>query len=200
MVDYISYPPVAQLVEQLPFKETVVGSSPTGGTDKLHMKIILALDSIRSTHNVGSLFRTSDACGVDEIILGGITPGPIDRFGRPRPDVAKVALGAELTIPWKACENLMDYLNDARSNGVRIIALEQSDRSVSLFDEIEKKDIDTILVVGNEVDGVSPEILALADTVWEIPQLGAKESLNVSVAGGVALYHLTKISGRLDTI
>lgn len=155
--------------------------------------ITLVLDSIRSCHNVGSLFRTSDSFGISKIILGGITPSPIDKYGRKRADIAKVALGAEDTIPYECVADLATFLKKQKQveSEIQIISLEQVEHSIPLFDiaqgkqEVLKK---IILVIGNEVDGVSPEILALSDFVVEIPQMGEKESLNVSVATGIALF------------
>lgn len=156
-------------------------------------EITLILDSIRSTHNVGSVFRTSDSFGISKIILGGITPGPIDKYGRKRPDIAKVALGAEDTISYECVADLATYLKNIKQEEpeVQIISLEQVEHSIPLFDVVQgKQDVSQkiILVIGNEVDGVSKEILALSDFVVEIPQMGEKESLNVSVATGIALF------------
>lgn len=174
-------------------------------TRKNH-QIILVLDNIRSCHNVGSVFRTSDSFGVSKIILGGITPGPIDKYGRKRSDITKVALGAEDTIPYECVADLATYLKKQKQEEpeIRIISLEQAENSVSLYDlffPVVSNDSITgpisefveglqkiILVVGNEVDGVSKEVLALSDLVVEIPQMGEKESLNVSVATGIALF------------
>ena len=162
------------------------------------MKFTVALDSIRSTHNVGSIFRTADCVGVSHIVLGGITPSPIDRFGRPRKDVAKVALGAQETITYEPQANLVEFLLQEKNKGSYIVALEQGVLSVDMFDFTPPKNLqEIILVVGNEVEGVSKEVLELCDVVLEIPQVGLKESLNVSVATGIALYHISKIIGTL---
>ena len=160
--------------------------------------ISVLLHNIRSTHNVGSVFRTSDALGVTKIYLSGYTPTPIDRFGKPRRDIAKVALGAEKTIPWEYVSNpesLIKRLKNPLSLKLRrgkekyqIISLEQSKNSVD-YKKIKVK-YPVLFVVGNEVDGISKELLSLSDIVAEIPMKGDKESLNVSVAFGVALFRI----------
>jgi 23S rRNA (guanosine2251-2'-O)-methyltransferase len=153
-------------------------------------KVILILDNIRSVHNAGSLFRTADGCGVSEIFLCGTTPTPIDRFGRARSDFAKVSLGSEKTISWKFFGETSDAIGDAKKEGYHIILLEQDSQSVSYDTKIPHEKI--ALVLGPEVSGMSEEIISLADTIIEIPMRGQKESLNVSVAGGIAMYEIMK--------
>lgn len=149
--------------------------------------LTLILDNIRSVHNVGSLFRTADAVGVERLVLCGYTPDPIDRFGRARKDFAKVSLGAEISVPWSHRDCAMDAIRDMKAKGFIVAALEQDPRSSSLFDWQPPHD-KVALVLGNEIGGISPEVLDAADTILEIPMRGEKESLNVSVAGGIALY------------
>jgi len=149
-------------------------------------KKFVVLDNIRSVHNVGSIFRTSDALGVDKIYLCGCTPTPKDRFGRDRSDLAKVALGAEKSIEWKYCKTTSDALKILKKEKVKIIALEQAKNSVD-YKKV-KVDGDTAIVLGEEVKGLSQEILDSVDVIAEIPMKGIKESLNVSVAFGVAGY------------
>ncbi|MDP3955817.1 MAG: RNA methyltransferase [bacterium] len=144
--------------------------------------------NIRSVHNVGSFFRTCDATNVKKLYLTGYTPTPIDRFGRTRADVTKTALGAEKTVAWEQQPDIFDLLTALKQEGVAIVALEQSERSL-LYSEYEIKK-PTALIVGNEPDGIAEQILALCDAVIEIPMYGEKESLNVSVSLGVALYQL----------
>ena len=177
-------PPIAQLVEQLPFKEKVVGSTPTGRT----MKKVVVLDNIRSVHNVGSIFRTSDALGVNKIFLCGCTPTPRDRFGRDRKDLAKVALGAEKSIEWEYSESTESAIKKLKKESVQIIALEQAENSVD-YKKIKIKK-DSAIILGEEVKGLSKTILNLVDIVAEIPMRGIKESLNVSVAFGVAGFRI----------
>lgn len=152
------------------------------------MKKAVILDNIRSVYNVGSIFRTADALGIDKIFLCGTTPAPIDRFGRERKDLAKVALGAEKKVEWEYCKNTSDILKRLKKEGFEVIAIEQAK------DSIEYKDIKpkypVVIVVGNEVGGIDKKILSLCDIIAEIPMKGAKESLNVSVAFGVAAFRI----------
>ncbi len=152
--------------------------------------LTLILHNIRSVHNVGSIFRTADAAGVSKIILSGYTPSPLDRFGRARKDFVKVSLGAEASVPWEVAEDITLALEQLKKDSCKIVALEQSPNSTPLFDY--KPEGNIALIVGNEVDGVEPALLKIADTIVEIPMRGQKESLNVSVATGVALFALVK--------
>lgn len=154
------------------------------------MKKILVLENIRSVHNVGAIFRTADAIGIDEIILVGYTPAPVDRFGRAREDLHKAALGAEQSVAWRQIseDGLVDFLNNLRADGFKIIALEQAENSVD-YKSVEVLS-DVAIVVGNEVTGVSKRVLDVSDSVAEIEMAGKKESLNVSVATGILLFRL----------
>jgi 23S rRNA (guanosine2251-2'-O)-methyltransferase len=156
--------------------------------------LIFFLDNIRSAHNVGSILRTAECFGVDEVILGGVTPAPVDRFGRANEKVCKVSLGAEQLVTWRSVsgnDDVTELLNQYKREGYVISALEQSNRSTLLHDvqHVEKR----ILILGEETKGVDPTMLAIVDEIIEIPQRGAKESLNVSVATGIAVYHLTML-------
>lgn len=151
------------------------------------MTMSLILYNIRSAHNVGSIFRTADAAGVDHIYLVGTTPQPIDRFGRPVGRIAKVALGAEQTVPWtyveeKDAQALVEKLKD---EGQKIVSVEQDNRSVD-YKEWQQTE-DTVFVLGDEVQGVSQDMLNMSDAIIEILMKGKKESLNVSVAAGIVL-------------
>lgn len=151
---------------------------------------VLILENLRSVENVGSIFRTADGFGVSKIILVGTTPAPLDRFGRKRQDFAKVSLGAENFLEWEHVQekDLGFRIQDLRMDGFQIIALEQAENSKTLW-ECKPKGM-FALVVGSEVDGVSKEILELVDEIVEIPMRGRKESLNVSVSTGIALFVL----------
>lgn len=151
---------------------------------------ILILDNLRSIENVGSIFRTADGFGVSKIVLTGTTPAPLDRFSRVRTDLAKVALGAEKSVSWEYQTNTLNVVEGLRKDGYKILALEQDNRSRRLKELVPPDKF--AIVVGNEVGGVQKEILDVADVIVEIPMEGAKESLNVSVATGVALFHLLK--------
>jgi 23S rRNA (guanosine2251-2'-O)-methyltransferase len=150
---------------------------------------VLVLDTIRSAHNTGSMFRTADGAGVSRIILCGYTPAPVEKE-KARPDIAKVALGAERAIPWSVAESAHEAVGMLKAQGYVILALErtQGAKDILAYEAPQK----FALIVGNEVDGVSPELLSLCDDVLEIPMRGMKESLNVSVSTGIALYQLLK--------
>jgi 23S rRNA (guanosine2251-2'-O)-methyltransferase len=150
------------------------------------MEAILILHDIRSAHNVGSLFRTADAVGISKIYMSKISPSPLDRFGRERSDIAKTALGAEKTIPWVQYESIEVVISALKEEGYVIVAIEQSSQAIDYKSIPHYEKIAFIL--GNEVGGISQEILVLVDTIVEIPMKGEKESLNVAVAGGVVLF------------
>ncbi|MFT7557981.1 MAG: 23S rRNA (guanosine2251-2'-O)-methyltransferase [Planctomycetota bacterium] len=151
---------------------------------------IVVLNNLRSVHNVGSIFRTAEAAGVSQIFLVGTTPTPIDRFGRKRRDLAKVALGAEDMVAWEYRETLTEVVRELREQGVTIVAVEQSPTSVSY--RAYTPDDACALVFGNEPEGLAPEDIALCDAVIEIPMFGKKESLNVSVTAGIILYRFAE--------
>lgn len=148
------------------------------------MQTILILDNVRSTHNVGSIFRTADAAGISKIYLVGTTPDPLDRFGRVQTDIAKTALGAEKTISWEHADNTLEILNKYPNHFK--IALEQSENSMD-YKDIKTKD-KNIIILGAEVTGLPKDIIDKCDVIAEIPMAGGKESLNVSVATGVFLF------------
>ena len=156
-----------------------------------HMKSILILHDIRSAQNVGSLFRTADAAGITHIYLSAITPQPIDRFGRYRSDIAKTALGAERSISWSSYTDISALIGELRSVGTQIIAIEQSPRAVDYKTVSVARD--TAFILGNEVGGIPPEILKQVGIIAQIPMRGSKESLNVAVAGGIALFRMLGI-------
>ena len=150
---------------------------------------MVILDNIRSAHNVGSIFRTSDGAGVSRILLGGYTPAPIDRFGREQPEITKTSLGATKTVPWEsvAAEALGAKIKELQTAGFTIVAVEQANDSVLLQDfSLQGK---TCYIFGNEIEGVRSEILNLSDTILEIPMQGHKESLNVGVSVGIVLFN-----------
>ncbi|HYC83440.1 MAG TPA: TrmH family RNA methyltransferase [Candidatus Paceibacterota bacterium] len=148
----------------------------------------LILHNIRSAHNVGSIFRTADAAGVAKVFISGYTPQPIDRFGRPVGEIAKTALGAEQTVPWEYQESVSKIITSLRKQSVEIIALEQDAKSVDY--KKYKPAGSFALLLGNEVEGVEKKLLKRSDAIVEIPMAGEKESLNVSVAAGIALFRL----------
>lgn len=152
---------------------------------------ILILPDIRSAENVGAIFRTADAVGISKIYLVGITPAPIDRFGRDRSDIAKSALGAEKSVLWEQRENLAELINELKEKNFKIIALEQDEKSVDYKDvKIGERNA---FLLGTETTGLPKEILDICDVIAEIPMKGEKESLNVSVSFGVAIFRILNI-------
>lgn len=166
-------------------------------------EIVLILNDIRSVENVGSIFRTADAAGVSKIYLSGYTPTPLDRFGRKRRDFAKVSLGAEETIPWKQAEDVLTTIQTLKKENFFIVAVEQDNRAIS-YTAVSKQE-KIAFIFGNEVGGLSRDILKQCDVIAEIPMYGKKESLNVAVAAGVVLFQYREtirnkgaINTRLD--
>lgn len=153
--------------------------------------MIVVLDNIRSKHNVGSIFRTADGAGFKKIYMCGITPGPLDKFGKENTGLTKVSLGAEKVIEWEMNCDIVEVVEKYKEDGFVIVVLEQVENSVS-YEEIELSNKNFVLVLGAETVGVSDEVLGLADHIIEIPMRGDKKSLNVSVAFGVVAYFLLK--------
>ncbi len=153
-------------------------------------EVCLILHNVRSAHNVGAIFRTAEAAGVNRIYLTGYTPAPLDRFGRANKELAKTALGAEKTINWSVSKNLSNLIKKLEARTYKLIALEQHPKSIN-YRRVKVKGL-TAIIVGNEVTGLSPAILKQCDAVAEIPMHGRKESLNVAVATGVFLFSLLK--------
>lgn len=149
---------------------------------------VLILDNIRSVENAGSIFRTAEGMGVSKIYLIGTTPAPLDRFGRKRTDFSKVALGAEDLVIWEYQEKISPVIKELKEQGFKVIAIEQSNNSLDLKNY--KSPDQFALILGNEVDGIAEDILKECDDVLEIKMMGKKESLNVSVATGIAIFEL----------
>lgn len=160
--------------------------------------MVVLLDNIRSLHNVGSIFRTSDAVGVEKLYLCGITAAPKDRFGEVQAPLAKVALGAENTVPWEKVSTTARCIETLKKQGFKIVALEIAPGAVPYYElRATRHELDKLaLVVGAEVKGISPAILKKCDTIIEIPMRGKKESLNVAVSFGVAAYQLSRALWR----
>ena len=151
-------------------------------------EIHLLLHDIRSAHNVGSIFRTSDAIGVSRIYLSGHSPSPTDKFKRPVKEITKTALGAELSIPWEYHKDPTQLIEKLKGEGYSVVAIEQDSKAVDYKQFKPNKKI--LVVVGNEVDGVSEDVRTLCDVFVEIPMHGKKESLNVAVAYGIAMFRM----------
>jgi len=149
---------------------------------------VVILPDIRSVENVGAMFRTADAAGIDKIYLTGTSPTPLDRFGRKRRDIAKSALGAEEFVVWEYKKSILPLLTKLKKEGFNIIAVEQDPKSVD-YRKVQLKNKNAF-IVGTEVTGIPKNILKKCDIIAEIPMKGKKESLNVSVALGVALFRI----------
>jgi tRNA G18 (ribose-2'-O)-methylase SpoU len=157
------------------------------------MKKSVWLHNIRSIHNIGSIFRTADAVGIGHIYLSGYTPLPIDRFGRLRADMNKIALGAEQSVSWSVLKNIPNDIIGLKKNGAILVFIEQHNSSISLYQYTQSDQAQEIIIaMGEETKGFNPELLSYADTIIEIPMRGQKESLNVSVAFGIAAYWIFK--------
>ncbi|MEI6479168.1 MAG: TrmH family RNA methyltransferase [bacterium] len=154
-------------------------------------KVQLILHNIRSAHNIGSIFRTADAVGVSKIFITGYSPRPIDKFGKLQKEIAKTALGAEKNIPWEYEKNVSKVIKKLKKEGVHIIAIEQSKDSLD-YKKVKPK-FPVAFILGNEVKGISKQLLRSCEIVAEIPMLGNKESLNVSVSAGVALFRILNV-------
>lgn len=169
--------------------------------------MLIILHNIRSIYNVASIFRTADAVDVEKIYLTGITPSPLDRFGKIRHQFAKVSLGAEKTVLWEKVKNITSLIEKLKKSGYKIFAIEQSKNSTPYYKlrgiRLHSR-IRIVLILGNELRGLPSSILKKADKILEIPMRGAmlrqahhprrigrgKESLNVAIAFGIVAYHL----------
>ena len=147
--------------------------------------LVVVMDNIRSMHNVGSVFRTADAFLISGICLCGFTPQP------PHRDIHKTALGATDSVDWLYYENTVDAVFALKERGYKVLAIEQTEGS-TMLDQYVDKHLPTAFVFGNEVDGVSDEVIQVCDGVIEIPQWGMKHSLNISVAAAVVLWEFVR--------
>ncbi len=146
--------------------------------------LIVILDNIRSLNNIGSVFRTSDAFRIEKIYLCGYTAQP------PNKDIAKTALGATKSVDWEHREDIIELIQELRKNTTEVYAIEQTSDSIMLDNFQPKKDAKTAVIFGNEVQGVQQEAIDVCNGVIEIPQIGTKHSLNISVSNGVVLWDL----------
>jgi len=147
--------------------------------------ITVLLHNIRSMYNVGSVFRTADAAGIDRLIITGYTATP------PRKEIDKTALGAQESVVWEYYKHPEEIVGVLKDSGVTVCGLEITENSRP-YTDIQKDDFPLCLILGNEVDGIDDDVLQFCDHVFEIPQYGTKHSLNVSVAAGVVLYEMVK--------
>lgn len=148
--------------------------------------LVIVLDNVRSMHNVGAIFRTADAFLIEKIILCGITPQP------PHREIHKAALGATESVDWVYEKSTVEALQNLKNENFKILGIEQTSDSQIITDYTINKEEKYALVLGNEVDGLSEEALSLYDSFLEIPQLGTKHSLNVSVCGGIVMWEFFK--------
>ena len=147
--------------------------------------IYALLDNVRSLYNVGSIFRTSDGARLSKLFLCGYTPHP------PRKEIDKTSLGATATVPWEYRKDAGELASKLKSEGIKICLLEHTSESIP-YHYIRKTDFPLCLVVGNELTGISKEIIPHADMAVDIPMFGLKQSLNVAVAYGIALFDLVR--------
>lgn len=150
------------------------------------LPLVVVLDNIRSLHNIGSVFRTSDAFRIQCIYLCGITATP------PHPEMHKTALGAEFTVEWKHVDNTVEAVDNLKAEGYVVYAVEQAEGSIMLDELTLEKGKKYAVVMGNEVKGVQQEVIDHSDGCIEIPQYGTKHSLNVSVTAGIVIWDLFK--------
>lgn len=148
--------------------------------------VSLLLDNIRSLYNVGAMFRTCDSAMAEKLILTGYTPHP------PREEIDKTALGATASVPWKYFKYPADAIEELKAEGKKIFALELTDKK-RMYDSLLPEDFPLCIVLGNELSGISQNVMQICDDSIEIPMYGVKHSLNVSISGGIALYEAVRI-------
>ncbi|KAA6340269.1 putative TrmH family tRNA/rRNA methyltransferase [termite gut metagenome] len=153
------------------------------------LPLVIVLDGVRSLHNIGSVFRTSDAFRIESVYLCGITATP------PHPDIHKTALGAEYTVDWNYIKNTVDAIEELKQNGYVVYSVEQTEGSAMLNDLVLDKKKKYAVVLGNEVKGVQQQVVDCSHGCLEIPQFGTKHSLNVSVAAGIVVWELFRKLG-----
>lgn len=154
--------------------------------DVKKLPVVVILDSIRSSYNAGSIFRTSDGAMIEKLIPTGYTPHP------PKKEVLKTALGSQDSVEWEFYKDPVDAVIKLKENGYKICALEQTDKSIP-HHSLKKELFPLCLIIGNEITGVKQELIDLCDFSIEIPQYGIKQSLNVAVAYGIAIFELRRI-------
>ena len=174
-------------MKKLTHDEISLNRSTIGTLHKVKkLPVYVVLNSIRSNYNVGSIFRTSDGAMIEKLYLCGYTPHP------PKKEILKTALGSTESVKWEYVKDPKEVLLKLKSAGVKTCALELTDSSKNYY-ELSNNDFPICLLVGNEITGVSQELLDMCDFSIEIPQYGIKQSLNVAVAYGIAIFELRKI-------
>lgn len=147
------------------------------------LRLSVVLDDVRSLNNIGSVFRTADAFLIEKIYLCGITATP------PSPDIHKTALGAEESVEWEYCEDILSLVDKLKENGYEVCSVEQVKGSVNLLDFKVEENKKYVVILGNEVKGVKQQVVDKSDCCIEIPQYGTKHSLNVSITAGIVMWH-----------
>ena len=176
----------------------LTGEGRRGEVNYMKKQNIIILHDIRSVQNVGAMFRTADAAGVNKIYLTGYTPAPLDRFGRKRKDLAKSALGAEEFVTWEQKKNIFPLITKLKEEKYFIVAIEQDKKSVD-YKKVSARGGSALggkklaFIVGAEVTGIPKNIVKKCDLIAEIPMRGQKESLNVSVALGIVLFRICNL-------
>ncbi len=150
------------------------------------LPVYVVLSSIRSNYNVGAIFRTSDGAMIEKLYLCGYTPCP------PKKEVMKTALGSTESVKWEYVKDAKSVINEMKNKGIKVVALELTNESFP-YHQIKQHDFPICLIIGNEITGVSQELLDLCDASIEIPQYGIKQSLNVAVAYGIAIFEMRRI-------
>lgn len=150
------------------------------------LPVYVILDSIRSSYNVGSIFRTSDGVMIEKLFLCGYTPTPLKK------EVLKTALGSEKSVAWEYVKDAKEVIMELKSKGIKIGALELTEDSLTNYNFL-KENFPIALIIGNEITGVSQDLLDLCDFSLEIPQFGTKQSLNVAVAYGISIFDLRRV-------
>ncbi len=148
--------------------------------------VVVIVDNVRSLYNIGSIFRTSDGATIQKLVLTGFTPYP------PRKEIDKTALGATESVPWEYIHSPVEAAQKYKAMGYNLLCLEQTDKSIHYYN-LHKGYFPLCLVIGNEINGVSKSVIDLCDIAIDIPMYGIKQSLNVAVAYGIALFELCKI-------
>jgi len=179
-------------MKKLTHDEISQNRSTLGNLHKVkRLPVYVILNSIRSNYNVGSIFRTSDGAMIEKLYLCGYTPHP------PKKEIMKTALGATESVSWEYVKDPKEVIHKLKAEGIKIGALELTDSSSNYYD-LKADDFPMALIIGNEISGVSQELLDLCDFSIEIPQYGIKQSLNVAVAYGVTIFELRKVFDRSE--
>ena len=167
--------------------EEIIRLTPEEFKETPKIPLIVILDNVRSLHNVGSVFRTSDAYCVEKVILCGITATP------PNAEIHKSALGAEFSVDWAYYKETTEAVNELKQAGYTILAIEQAHDSINMDTFKAEKGNKYAVILGNEVKGVQQSVIDLSDGCLELPQFGTKHSLNVSVTAGIVIWEFAKL-------